>query len=204
MMTAMTTSQRKSRHLRLSIALLMAGLLLAPGCSETRDSLRDAIQTVDQRISAGILGFERRTRVRGGGAQVSDGIFMAAAAERVSQAALLPPEVQGEDAVSLVSRDPLRLEEIADRLTDITGIPHITALGPAGLRSSSNLGARDQAANEADTTVPQQGAEEGSHHPFGWRWRIYRRTDDDPAQPQWAALQGSQRGRGRIRGRLVL
>jgi type II secretory pathway component GspD/PulD (secretin) len=140
----------------------MASLLLAPGCSETRDSLRDAIQTVDQRISAGILGFERRTRLRGGGAQVSDGVFMAAAAERVSQAALLPPEVQGENAVNLVSRDPLRLEEIADRLSDITGIPHITALGPAGLPSSTSAEVRDQAANEAETTVPQEEGEEGS------------------------------------------
>lgn len=81
--------------------------------------------------------------LRAGGAQFSNDIFVGAARER-NNAALLPSSVQAAGAVHLQSRDPMTLAQIAQRLSSITGIPHILALGPTGqlMGASANTDAK--------------------------------------------------------------
>ena len=136
-------------------ALLIASLA---GCSETQDALRGQIAAIDARLGNNIAALGNRPRLRAGGAQTSNAVFMAASAERASQAGLLPPELQAADAVSLISRDPMTLQDVAQRLSEITGLPHVPALGPSGLPSPASIAAADLAASSRDAgDALQQG-----------------------------------------------
>gem|GEM_PF-1093822 len=136
-------------------ALLIAGLA---GCSETQNALRGQIAAIDARLGNNIAALGNRPRLRAGGAQTSNAVFMAASAERASQAGLLPPELQATDAVSLISRDPMTLQDVAQRLSEITGLPHVPALGPSGLPSPASVAAADLAASSRDAgDALQQG-----------------------------------------------
>ncbi|MEW5424606.1 hypothetical protein HNS03_22055 [Amorphus sp. 3PC139-8] len=84
----------------------------------------------------GLARFNSRRALRPGGAQVNDGVFVAAKRVERDPGANLPNRVQKANAVRLESRDPMTLPQIAARLTEITGIPHIAALGPTGLFDS--------------------------------------------------------------------
>lgn len=84
-----------------------------------------------QQVDASLSRLGSRNPVRAGGAQFNDGIFVGATPERNS-AAMLPGHVQGSGAISLVSRDAMTAAQIAQRLSEITGIPHVLALGPTG------------------------------------------------------------------------
>ena len=114
--------------------LLLAGtaLILAAcgGVSQNAERLsNDARERTADYVERGPGG---PASVRPGGAQVSDGVFLAAARERRPASENLPSAVQRANAVRLQSRDPMTLPEIAERLSEITGIPHIAALGSAG------------------------------------------------------------------------
>jgi len=62
-------------------ALLIAGLA---GCSETQNALRGQIAAIDARLGNNIAALGNRPRLRAGGAQTSNAVFMAASAERAS------------------------------------------------------------------------------------------------------------------------
>lgn len=133
---------------------MAAALALLSACSAGNNDRLDRTQrTVD-------LGLERlgeRNAMRSGGAQFSDGIFVGASPERHNQSALLPAHLQMPNAVQLRSRDAMSLDEITTRLSEITGIPHIMALGPTGRVVSS--GASDLlSASEASAGMPQDSA----------------------------------------------
>jgi hypothetical protein len=132
-------------------ALTLLTLALA-GCGGIIGSSSNQVGEDMRRVSDGVSGFQGREAIRAGGAQVSEGIFLGATPERTASARL-PAALQAPDAVSLQSRDPMTLSEIAQRLTEITGTPHLTALGPAGLISadagSSVLDSTDMVALEA-------------------------------------------------------
>jgi hypothetical protein len=117
-------------HFR-ALAAALAALLMLAGCSADMQSARNDVADTGTRIESDLGRFASRPTQRAGAAQFSDGLFMAPAAQRTSQAGLLPARVQGASAITLVSRDPLTLTDIADRLTDLTGLSHVTALGPA-------------------------------------------------------------------------
>jgi hypothetical protein len=85
-----------------------------------------------QRAFQGIDRFAGRPALRPGGAQVNDGIFVAAARQQQNPGANLPSRVQTANAVRLESRDPMTLGQVVARLTEITGLPHVAALGPTG------------------------------------------------------------------------
>jgi len=123
----------RSKTLRPALTLLTLALA---GCGGVIGSSTNQVGEDMRRVSDGVTGFQSREALRAGGAQVSEGIFLGATPERTSSAARLPASLQEPGAVSLQSRDPMSLSEIAQRLTEITGTPHLTALGPAGVISS--------------------------------------------------------------------
>jgi hypothetical protein len=107
---------------------LIASLALA-GC-ETANVQKN------NRVSQGVdLSLERlgsRNATRAGGAQFTDGVFVGAAAEKHSSSALLPSNLQVPGAIHLYSRDAMNLAQISQRLSEMTGISHVLALGPTG------------------------------------------------------------------------
>ena len=113
-----------------AITFLLATTALA-ACSENGAKSTKQLDRDAQRVELGLSRLGSQNQVRAGGAQFSDGIFMGAVAER-SSAAMLPSRVQRSGAVSLFSREPLTLPEIAQRLAEATGIPHVVAIGPTG------------------------------------------------------------------------
>lgn len=119
-----------------AITLLLATTALA-ACSENAEKNGKRLDRDAERVELGLSRLGSPNVVRSGGSQFSDGIFMGAVAER-SSAALLPSRVQRSGAVNLVSRDPLTLPEIARRLSEATGIPHVVAMGPTGTVVRSN------------------------------------------------------------------
>lgn len=113
-----------------AITLLLATTALA-ACSENAEKNSKRLDRDAERVELGLSRLGSPNQVRSGGSQFSEGIFMGAVAER-SSAALLPSRVQRSGAVNLVSRDPLTLPEIARRLSEATGVPHVVAMGPTG------------------------------------------------------------------------
>lgn len=90
------------------------------------------------RVNASFSEFGQRGSVRAAGTQISEGVFVAAEKQRADAGAQLPARLQTPNAVQLQSRDLMSLTEIASRLSEVTGIAHITALGPTGARVNSD------------------------------------------------------------------
>ncbi len=174
------------------VIVLVAGALA--GCAGQMQPVREGIDDTGRRVDAGLISFDERATERAGGTQVSDGIFMAAAVQRTSQAGELPARVQGASSVSLISRDPLTLSEISDRLTDITGISHVSALGPAGRPETSG---RRETIRELGNTSEDLDLSRPTTSP----------TANEPAQSGRAQREGEARAeslaiRPRLRGPL--
>lgn len=113
----------------------LAALLGTVAC--TTASRHSDITDGQDRIDASFSEFGQRASVRAAGTQVSDGVFVAAERQRSDAGAQLPANMQQSNAVQLQSRDLMSLTEIASRLSEVTGIAHITALGPTGVRVSN-------------------------------------------------------------------
>jgi predicted small secreted protein len=122
---------RKMRSITLTSALALTALTLA-GCGGVMGPSNDRVGEDMRRVSDGVAGFQGRDAIRPGGAQVSDGVFLGATAERISDSRKLPARLEGPNAVSIQSRDPMSLSDIAQRLSEITDIPHLVILGPTG------------------------------------------------------------------------
>lgn len=120
---------RRTRRRRPAAALVacLALPLALTGCDAPR--IEGEIGGAQQRIRDAGRTFAAQDTFRAGGLQVSQDRFIAPVAERDRPQRMLPARVQGPDAVTLVSRDPLRLADIADRLTEATGIPHSVDFG---------------------------------------------------------------------------
>ncbi len=114
--------------------VLLTTCLAISACSLPAENVDQIEANADRtlaRAGSGMNAFGNSPSVRGGGAQVSDGVFVAPMKERSNASALLPARVQTPNAVVMSSRDPLSLVQVAERLTAITGIEHIASLGPA-------------------------------------------------------------------------
>lgn len=94
-----------------------------------------------------------RDSLRPGGSQFTDGIYVGAAAERNSFSALLPANLEKPGAIRLVSRIPMSLGTVAGALSEMTGIPHVMALGPTG---------QIVAASPEETKTAMQAVQESS------------------------------------------
>lgn len=113
----------------------VAGLVGIAACTTVDKPA--SIQKSNDLVNASFSEFGQRGAMRAAGTQVSDGVFVAAARQRADASALLPARLQTPNAVQLQSRDLMSLTEIASRLSEVTGIAHITALGPTGARISN-------------------------------------------------------------------
>lgn len=111
-------------------------LLGLSGCAGITEFANERLTRDSGQLQAGMAGLMDRQGVHPGGTQVSDGIFMAPTPERSQSAALLPQHLRRPDAVFLQSATALTLPEIAARLGELTGVPHLVALGPTGMAVS--------------------------------------------------------------------
>lgn len=113
----------------------VAAALFVSACDSTNqgiDRMGSASDRLDARAEASFDAFRNADAQRGGGAQVTDGVFVAPIKERNNASALLPSRVQAPNAVTLASKDALNVQQVAERLTAITGIEHVVSLGPPG------------------------------------------------------------------------
>lgn len=113
-----------------ALALLAAAGLALAACDGIQKNTDAAVAEANQRVVNAGRNFAGQRTFRAGGLQVSQDRFVAPMAERLQPERDLPARVQAPGTVVLVSRDPLRLVDIADRLADATGIPHALDLGP--------------------------------------------------------------------------
>jgi hypothetical protein len=119
--------------------VLLATCLSIAAC-DTPGASVDARNSADRsegRIDGAFKRFSNASAQRGGGAQVSNGVFVAPVKERSNQSALLPSRVQTPNAIVMVSRDALSLTQIAERLTAITDIEHVASLGSPSVSRAS-------------------------------------------------------------------
>ncbi|MEP3670772.1 MAG: hypothetical protein ABJN42_29085 [Roseibium sp.] len=114
----------------------VASMMLVSACGELDPGIRSDVNSNSARVGAALTQFGDRPSLRAGGAQLSEGVFVAATAERSNAAALLPSRLQRAGAVRLESRDRLSLPDIALRLSEVTGVQHVVALGPTGAITS--------------------------------------------------------------------
>lgn len=119
------------RWLLLGSISVLASACQVPETPMTQEA-RDSIDKTSMRSQSALEAFAERQSRRAGGAQITDGLFVAPVAERANAAALLPAHVERPGAVVLSSREPMSLAELSSRLTSATNIPHILSLGPSG------------------------------------------------------------------------
>lgn len=126
----------------------------------TRQGMQQTVRDDGYRVDAALSQFGQRDTVRAAGTQVSQGIFLGAKAQRRAASASLPSQFEGPAAVSLTSKRPMRITDIAARLSEVTGVHHLVSLGPTGVNESgvtaqSNIVMLDENGSTA-TQTPQQ------------------------------------------------
>lgn len=123
------------------IALLggTAIVMTLAGCEATTQMAHSENKAVSGKVDANLARFGGRDAVRAGGAQLSEGVFVAATPERANAGVMLPTKFETAGAVVLESSQELSLSEIAARLSEITRLPHLVALGPTGAISTSQM-----------------------------------------------------------------
>lgn len=102
----------------------------------SRQGMEETVRDDGYRVDASLARFGQRDAVRAGGTQVSSGVFLGAKAQRLAASASLPSQFEGSNAVTLSSKTPMRLPDIAARLSEVTGLHHVVALGPTGVTDS--------------------------------------------------------------------
>lgn len=125
----------------------------------TRQGMQRTVRDDGYRVDASLSKFGERDAVRAAGTQVSTGIFLGAKAQRRAASASLPSQFEGANAVTLASTTPMRITDIAARLSEVTGVHHIVSLGPTGINDSgvsarSNIVTLDE--NGSTMATPQQ------------------------------------------------
>ncbi|MEY3306034.1 MAG: hypothetical protein RLZZ413_72 [Pseudomonadota bacterium] len=116
--------------LRAAPPLLLAFALM--GCDGTLEQSQDSVASAQARVSQLNNDFYSRPPVRASGAQSSSANFVAPEIVSLKSSDRLPASAETSTSVVLISRDPLRLTDIAARLSEITKIQHSVELGPNG------------------------------------------------------------------------
>jgi type II secretory pathway component GspD/PulD (secretin) len=116
--------------LRAAAPFLLAFALI--GCDGTLERSQDAVASAQARTAQLNNDFYSRPPVRATGAQTSSANFVAPEVINLKASDRLPASAETATSVVLISRDPLRLADIAARLSDITKIQHSVELGPNG------------------------------------------------------------------------
>lgn len=124
-------------------ALMVTSCLSLGGCSMMpgyeAEVMQEQSNMVSDRAFGAMEAYRSRPSLRAGGAQVSDGVYVAPQRERNNASALLPSKLEQADAVVVVSRDALTLTQVAERLSVATGIDHMVASGPASAAPSDRV-----------------------------------------------------------------
>ena len=122
---------RPSRaFVRAAAPLLMAFVLI--GCDGTLQRSEDAVASAGARTAQLNNQFYSRPPVRASGAQTSGANFVAPEIVELKSSDRLPASAETSTSVVLISRNPLKLADIAARLSEITKIQHSVELGPNG------------------------------------------------------------------------
>ena len=116
--------------LRAAAPFLLAFALI--GCDGTLERSQDTVASAQARTVQLNNDFYSRPPVRATGAQTSSANFVAPEVINLKASDRLPASAETATSVVLISRDPLRLADIAARLSDITKIQHSVELGPNG------------------------------------------------------------------------
>ena len=116
--------------LRAAAPFLLAFALI--GCDGTLERSQDTVASAQARTAQLNNDFYSRPPVRATGAQTSNANFVAPEIIDLKSSDRLPASAETATSVVLISRDPLRLADIAARLSDITKIQHSVELGPNG------------------------------------------------------------------------
>jgi hypothetical protein len=116
--------------LRAAAPFLLAFALI--GCDGTLERSQDSVASAQARSVQLNNDFYSRPPVRASGAQTSSANFVAPEVIDLKSSDRLPASAETATSVVLISRDPLRLADIAARLSEITKIQHSVELGPNG------------------------------------------------------------------------
>jgi len=139
---------RPSRaFLRAAAPLLMAFVLT--GCDGTLQRSQDSVASANARTAQLNNQFYSRPPLRAGGAQTSGANFVAPEIVELKSSDRLPASAETSTSVVLISRDPLKLTDIAARLSEITKIQHSVELGPNGTKARAGSGAGADAGADA-------------------------------------------------------
>lgn len=107
-----------------------------PSSPLSRQGMERTVRDDGYRVDAALSRFNDRDSIRAGGTQVSSGIFLGVKAKRRAASASLPSQFESANAVTLTSREPMRITDIAGRLSEVTGVHHLVSLGPTGVNTS--------------------------------------------------------------------
>ena len=125
--------------LRAAAPFLLAFALI--GCDGTLERSQDSVASEQARSVQLNNDFYSRPPVRASGAQTSSANFVAPEVIDLKSSDRLPASAETATSVVLISRDPLRLADIAARLSEITKIQHSVELGPNGIEVEAGAGA---------------------------------------------------------------
>lgn len=124
------------KHLLLPLLITSA---LVSGCAQSVS--RDVSGKIDRVQALNDASFNKLGNVDAASASAVsfvDGPLLAPVSSKHNSEASFPKRLRQPGAVTLTSRDPMTLSEIASELTEITKLPHLVALGPSGNLSISN------------------------------------------------------------------
>lgn len=131
-------------------AISIIALLIGASCDDIDQRAESEIDLTERTLQQRQQSFNSSERIRAGGSQVSSRSFVAPQVEMVRANKRLPPQLAARRDISLVSRNPLTLGEIVGRLNQITGVPHLLALGPSGVDVMTSISS-DQATGNDET-----------------------------------------------------
>ena len=115
------------------IIWLLTAVSLA-SCSTIEQESDAAVTQVSDRLAEASQDFFEAPTQRPSGVQIQGRDFVGPERTRTEPANRLPDSVKRRTDISIVSRTPLSLEEIAKRLNEVTNIPFIVKLGTSGKR----------------------------------------------------------------------
>lgn len=128
----------------LSVLVLVLAVGSLGACRGVIEGAETKVDESAQVASDATDRLRERPAVRAGGVQVSEGVFIGAKKIAADPGQGMPANLLRANAVQISSRDPLTLSQIAERLTALTGVPHVVTLGAAGMvQGSSNAIALD-------------------------------------------------------------
>ena len=136
---------------RIRIFACIAAVALLGGCNDISQQAESSFVTAADRVDASNRQFQNADTRRAGGVQVDSRTFVGPERQMVAPADRLPAGIRARRDISIVSRAPLSLSEIAARLNESTGIPFVIRLGPTG--STVQVTAPEPTADGTETSA---------------------------------------------------